>query len=516
MGFFNRAATHQPRPAQVFLDSGRRLCSTRTLTDCLASFEDMLLSYRLPQSSYRSAYVVPGWRWNNPQEKPPETVISFADSTDNMLFAAFWPGPSSTECGLFPLGVGNDRLSSLPIIGHWKQRDSSLTSIGVLPGRQLSLIAPPLPEKFVGEILTTAGFPPTQANIEIIGSMISSMFLVKSQEFISSHDRRTADRFVQSHQYDGGTFEAYCQNILNDLVSWNSGVIPYIQDLPMRVRAIVLEASHVPGSLWEQLEQLPQPFISSQDAMPPSDSNNTYKKPEAAVEADTVHGQIESQAEDYFSQSYVLIKSERYEEALAICKQALQLDPAYAKIYALKGYALGKLEQYEEALIAYDRALALEPSWASALGEKGRVLSMLGRYQEALDAYTLALFFDPHDADMWTNRGDVLTHLGRYQEALDDHNFALSYNPNDAFVLVSKGHVLYHLGRYQEALGAYDQALSLGSMDITAWINKGLALSKLGRYQEALTSFDRVLALDPNNAYAQQNRSVILRALGRP
>ncbi len=238
------------------LGSGRRLCSRLTLTECIANLEAILLSYRPSIYLHMPPYVFPGWQWNGSQEQSPNTVISFEDSNNDFLLAAFWPDSNGTECGLFPLGSGDERLSALPIIGHWKQRDSSLTSIGVVPRGQITLAPPRVPDQFFDEILRTAGFPSTPRNIEKIRTKIGEMFILKAQQFIASDDPGSADRFVQSHKYAGNPSREFCQSVLDDLAAWNPNLLPYMQDLPMRCRAIVLEAVDYPsGSMWEEYER---------------------------------------------------------------------------------------------------------------------------------------------------------------------------------------------------------------------------------------------------------------------
>jgi hypothetical protein len=259
MGFFRRRGTpsEPSQPQFYYLDSGRRLRSALALPDCLAHLEAILLSYRPLESAYRTPYVVPGWRWNgaHEQEKPPETVITFGDADKEPLFAAFWPDSSGTECGLFPLGSGDERLSSLPIIGHWKQKDASLTSIGVFPRELITLAPPRIPDQFVEEMLKTAGFPSTPYNIETIGMMAGRMFLSIAHQLITNYDPRSADRFIQSHNYTGGSFREFYQRVLDDLAAWNPALLPYIQDPPMRVRVVSLEASDKPGTIWSELER---------------------------------------------------------------------------------------------------------------------------------------------------------------------------------------------------------------------------------------------------------------------
>jgi hypothetical protein len=47
--------------------------------------------------------------------------------------------------------------------------------------------------------------------------------------------------------------EQQIRGVLSDLVTWNHRLLPYIQDLPMTIRAFVLEHKRDSGSTWERL-----------------------------------------------------------------------------------------------------------------------------------------------------------------------------------------------------------------------------------------------------------------------
>jgi hypothetical protein len=49
------------------------------------------------------------------------------DGRGEFLLIAMWEREGGTEIGMFPLGAGDERLT-LPMIGHWKGQDRSLTA----------------------------------------------------------------------------------------------------------------------------------------------------------------------------------------------------------------------------------------------------------------------------------------------------------------------------------------------------------------------------------------------------
>ena len=102
--------------------------------------------------------------------------------------------------------------------------------------------APRIAESYYSEILTTAGFPLTADNLAATRQMVGEMLLVKAWQFISSQNQHQADTFMRNHTQTGLATVASNQKILDDLVAWDRDVAPYIDDLPTRVRRILLES----------------------------------------------------------------------------------------------------------------------------------------------------------------------------------------------------------------------------------------------------------------------------------
>jgi hypothetical protein len=187
-----------------------------------------------------------GYTWLN-DGAAPDLVMAFSDQDGHPILAAFWDRPDGTTSGLFPLGSGDRQLEQMPIIGHWKQRDRSLTSIGTFPGRLVRYEVPELPNDYFANILTLGGYPTSQFNQRIMTAHVAMMLKLKAHQHISSQDQRMASRFADTH--DG----ASPQQILEDLGTWNYGVVPYIQDLPGRIQGLLLE--NMDGQVWKDLER---------------------------------------------------------------------------------------------------------------------------------------------------------------------------------------------------------------------------------------------------------------------
>jgi adenylate cyclase len=130
----------------------------------------------------------------------------------------------------------------------------------------------------------------------------------------------------------------------------------------------------------------------------------------------------------YFEQ----IGSTNLEIALRFCRRALEIDPCYARAWALVAlcqvylHMRGKLE--ESGLLAAEKALALDPTLAEAHAAKSRVLAEIGRLDEALTAHELSLRLEPDSYEVHHNFGRTCLRLGRYEMAIELSSAQLSFS----------------------------------------------------------------------------------------
>jgi len=147
--------------------------------------------------------------------------------------------------------------------------------------------------------------------------------------------------------------------------------------------------------------------------------------------------------------------------AVALCEDAIALDPEFAHPWNGKGNVLRSLNRYDEALVAYERAIALDPEFAYPWNGKGSVLRSLNRYDEALVAFERAIALDPEDSYPWNGKGNILSDLERYEEALVAYERAIALDPESAHLHHNLGLEYWRQGRPREAMQAFLHELDL-------------------------------------------------------
>jgi tetratricopeptide (TPR) repeat protein len=134
----------------------------------------------------------------------------------------------------------------------------------------------------------------------------------------------------------------------------------------------------------------------------------------------------------WFSRGVSLERTDRWDEAEADFRFALDLSPGQPQVLNYLGYSLVELRSnLDEALAMIEEAAAARPNDGYITDSLGWVLYRLGRYEEAVAPMERAVELTPADPIINDHLGDVLWAVGRRLEARFQWRRALSYEPDD-------------------------------------------------------------------------------------
>lgn len=240
----------------------------------------------------------------------------------------------------------------------------------------------------------------------------------------------------------------------------------------------------------------------------------------------------------------VLLKENRFQEALASFKEAILLKPDLIDAYSNAGTTLMALNQPQEALHYYNDGLAINPhhdaiarNKALALRvqaglmverpsfyetpnlsiqeiiDQSEVLITLGEIEAAIAHIHAAILAHAHSADLYNQQGLVLSNAKRYEAAIDSFNHALSLHVDHIQAMINATYALMGLNRFEDAITMCERVLSFNQNNTLAINNMGSALVELNQKSRALTKFEQVVALDPNADFAKLNAAFCLLAM---
>lgn len=239
----------------------------------------------------------------------------------------------------------------------------------------------------------------------------------------------------------------------------------------------------------------------------------------------------------------------RFDEAVAICREAIARMPRSAQANHLCGRSLlaagrpGEAMPYLEAAVAADaelaeaqfdlsralseagddtgaegacrRALAVEPSEVRYRLQLVDILEKLGRKEDALAELSLAQEYAPDRFDLMLKLFRALDGLGMYEEALRIAERAVHENGESFETLSLLSFARYGVCDYEGAVEACRKTLAFRQESPNVLVTLGSSLYGLGRFDEAMSAYRRALKLKPDFADALFHIGLLNLARGK-
>lgn len=253
-------------------------------------------------------------------------------------------------------------------------------------------------------------------------------------------------------------------------------------------------------------------------------------------------------------QGEILLRLERYSEAIAALNRAFQVDRQWEpetpdQAAYLQGLTNQKLERWKAAVHSFDRVLVINPNHVASWIQQGHSLLKLKRPGDAVTAFSRAALLQPQSstillaqctamnqaqqaeaaltacqkalqadqdwekasvAQAWNQQAQALTLLGKLEEALAAVNRAVGISSDWAEAWSDRAVILWHLKRYDEAIASVKKAIALNPKDARAWANQGRIFRSLNQFQKAVDAYQTAVELDSQDAATWTNLSSVL------
>jgi adenylate cyclase len=152
--------------------------------------------------------------------------------------------------------------------------------------------------------------------------------------------------------------------------------------------------------------------------------------------------------------------------AKAAATRAVVIDETLAEAQTSLAYAKFLFDwEFEEAEALFRRALKLNPNYADARHWYTHLLVALSRYDEALDEAQTALELDPLSSVINTHLGWHFLCIRKYDLAISQFQRTLALDTDFVVAQWYLALALEQIGRYSDAAHAFDQALTSTNQD---------------------------------------------------
>lgn len=158
----------------------------------------------------------------------------------------------------------------------------------------------------------------------------------------------------------------------------------------------------------------------------------------------------------------------------------------------------------EKAIEAYKQAIQVNPSYAKAYQDLGVTYQLMGNLTEAEHYLRLALDRAPNDPYAYNNLGLLLDRAQKFGEAEALFRRAVQMQPNFPEALNNLGMVLGKQQRWKEAELSFLQSLQINPSYTRALNNLALTYYTQGDAPHAKAYWQRALAADPNSEDAKK------------
>ncbi|HPY74964.1 MAG TPA: tetratricopeptide repeat protein [Planctomycetota bacterium] len=186
------------------------------------------------------------------------------------------------------------------------------------------------------------------------------------------------------------------------------------------------------------------------------------------IPVSTDKSSVDSQVEELRKQRQDLIEDERWEDALAVHDQILNIDPNGLR-YSNRGAMLYRLGRYNESIEAYKIALEMDPT-LEGIAEKIQHLEAMIEEESLIDWES---DIEPGQAAADLTAEEITEKINEYRaqrqvcldnkewdKALEYHDLIIELEPT-ALRYVNRGSMLYRLKKLEEAIESYKIALEM-------------------------------------------------------
>ncbi|HUO58139.1 MAG TPA: tetratricopeptide repeat protein [bacterium] len=220
----------------------------------------------------------------------------------------------------------------------------------------------------------------------------------------------------------------------------------------------------VPGaSAVEEPVIPPAPGETVASSVPP-----VLAPPQNEAEANNIERPMapKGSAETFFQKGKTQYDSKHYQTSFNFLKQALEIDPTFAKAYFGLGYLYSRFDMNDAAVRMYEMALRFDPAHVDSINNLAMMYYHAGNTDDALDLLQKASGMESQNADVQYNLGSIYLEKNQNDEALQAFQKASAVRPKDAAIYNNMALTYEKLGKKQEAQDSWRKVLEYSNSSV--------------------------------------------------
>ena len=166
-----------------------------------------------------------------------------------------------------------------------------------------------------------------------------------------------------------------------------------------------------------------------------------------------------SQEKQLFDTGIDYLKQERYQAAIEVFNELIDLDPDNPDAYKNRGVAFMKLSEYDLAIQDFEKTKQMMPDLKGLHSNLGVAWYYKGEYEKAIASYNSEIDLSPDSYYAYFNRAICWAELKEYDKSLDDIAQTLTRAPDFYLAHCLKGDLYMELKDVEAARSAYEKAV---------------------------------------------------------
>lgn len=195
------------------------------------------------------------------------------------------------------------------------------------------------------------------------------------------------------------------------------------------------------------------------------------------------------------NEAFKLCENKKFDYALKVADEAINLNPNNAESYDARGWANMELKNYTQSISDYTKAIQLNPDNAVFYNARGSAYIWSGNFIEAYSDINKAIQLEPNNANYHDCLGWCYNCIGEHDKAISECNKALKLDPNHSWAYHTRGEAYRLLRKYKLAIPEYDKSISIKSDWAPVYFHRGECYKALGENSKAEKDFTKARQL---------------------